>query len=98
MTKNNLKKIDLSKALSNKIGFSTHLSKKIVDDLIDILKSTIFEKKILNLKGLGTFKIIFKNARKGRNPKTKKTYLINERNVVIFKASNNLTLKVNKNE
>ena len=68
MTKNNLKKIDLSKALSNKIGFSTHLS-KIVDDLIGILKSTIFE-KILN-PGLGTFKIVLKR-KKGRNPKTKK--------------------------
>ncbi len=98
MTRNNLKKIDLSKALTNKIGFSTHLSKKIVDDLIDILISTIFEKKILNLKGLGTFKIVFKNERKGRNPKTKKTYLINKRNVVIFKASKNLILKVNKSE
>ena len=98
MIRNNLKKIDLSKELSNKIGFSTQLSKKIVDDLINILKSTILKKKILNLKGIGSFKLIYKNERMGRNPKTKKKYLISERNVVSYKASKNLALKVNKNE
>ena len=86
MKKNNIKKIDLSKKLSEKKGFSILLSKKIINDLIDVLSTTI-KNNNLNIKNLGTFKVRNKNERIGRNPKTKETKIISSRDVVLFKPS-----------
>ena len=55
MIKNNLKKIDISKILSKKKGFSLPLSKKLTQDLINILILMIKNGK-LNIKNLGSFK------------------------------------------
>ena len=52
MSQNNLKKIDLIKNLSLKTGLSKNLSKKIVDDLINIIIKNIKSGK-LNLKNIG---------------------------------------------
>jgi integration host factor subunit alpha len=92
---NNLKKLDLASHLSIKTGFSHNLSKKIINDLIDILKISIKEGNF-NLKNVGSFKIVHKNERIGRNPKTKKEYLITSRKSVIFTTSKNILERLNK--
>ena len=86
MKRNNLKKIEISKNLSKKMGFSILFSKKVIDDLLNVLIISIKENN-LNLKNLGVFKIIKKNERIGRNPKTKEEKIISSRNVVLFKPS-----------
>ena len=86
MKRNNLKKIEISKNLSKKMGFSILFSKKVIDDLLNVLIISIKENN-LNLKNLGVFKIIKKNERIGRNPKTKEDYTISARKTLIFKAS-----------
>ena len=95
MSNNNLKRIDLAKSLSKKKGFSKLLSKELIDYLISILIINI-KKKNLNLKNIGTFKIIHKNERIGRNPKTKKIYTISSRKSISFLASKKLTKLINK--
>ncbi len=95
MSNNNLKRIDLAKSLSKKKGFSKLLSKELIDSLISILIINI-KKKNLNLKNIGTFKIIHKNERIGRNPKTKKIYTISSRKSISFLASKKLTKLINK--
>ena len=95
MSNNNLKRIDLAKSLSKKKGFSKLLSKELIDSLISILIINI-KKKNLNLKNIGTFKIIHKNERIGRNPKTKKIYTISSRKSISFSASKKLTKLINK--
>ena len=94
MINKNLTKIDISKNLSKKRGYSVNFSKKIVDDLITILITQLKEKN-LTIKNLGTFKLIPKNQRIGRNPKTKEKFIINKRKSISFIASKNLlkTLK-----
>ncbi len=98
MIKNNFKKEDLSKKLSNKIGYSSLFSKKIINDVIDTLISIIKNKRVLILKDVGSFKVIFKKERSGRNPKTKEIYAISERNVISFKASKDLLTNLNKDD
>tara|TARA_B110000027_G_scaffold125128_1_gene142281 strand:- start:407 stop:694 length:288 start_codon:yes stop_codon:yes gene_type:complete len=93
--KNNIKKIDLSKKLSEKKGFSILLSKKIINDLIDVLSTTI-KNNNLNIKNLGTFKVRNKNERIGRNPKTKENFTISSRKSISFIASNKILRMVNK--
>ncbi len=94
MTKHNLKKEDLSLDLSKKIGLSHLYSKKIIDDLLDVLSQCIKEDN-LNLKNLGSFKLIKKDDRIGRNPKTMEEHIIKSRKSLSFKASKNLLNKIN---
>ena len=95
MTNINLKKKDIVKDLSKKIGFSSNYSKKIIDDLIDIILINI-KTGNFNLKDIGTFKIISKKERLGRNPKTKEEYIISKRKSVTFTPSKILLNLVNK--
>jgi len=92
---NNLKKIDLIKNLSLKTGLSKNLSKKIVDDLINIIIKNIKSGK-LNLKNIGLIKTINKKERVGRNPKTKEEFKISARKVTSYTPSKSITAILDK--
>ena len=91
---NNNKKI-LSKKIYNEIGISQAYNEIITNDLISILKEIIKDGK-LNIKNFGTFKILNKKERIGRNPKTKKIYTIEARKSISFKTSQKMNDKINK--
>ena len=94
MIKNNIRKIDIIKNLSSQTGFSLSFSKKIINDLIDIISYEI-KKNTLNLKNIGSFKIVEKKERVGRNPKTKEKFLISARRSIIFTPSKKMSENVN---
>ena len=94
MTRNNFKKKDFAKEINNRVGLSLNLSKKIIDDLIIIFSQNI-KKNNLKLKNIGSFKILNKSERIGRNPKTGEDYIIKKRKSVSFITSENLTKKIN---
>ena len=91
MVRNNLTKKDLIKNLSINKGYSNLLSKKLINDLIKIIKE-----KELNIKNIGTFKVVEKKERLGRNPKTKINFKITARKIIRFIASKKLIESVNK--
>ena len=95
MFKKNLKKIDLAKRLSNKTGYSVNFSKKLINDLVEIIVLNI-KKENLTLKNIGSFKKKNKNQRIGRNPKTKEEFIINSRKSISFTSSSKLLIKLNK--
>ena len=95
MTKKNITKKEITKILSEKIGLSSLYSKKIVNDLIQIIIKQIKNNNLI-LKNIGTFKIINKNERIGRNPKTKEQFLIKKRKSISFISSKNLTKIINQ--
>ena len=86
MSVKNYNKLDISKNLSKKKGFSLLFSKKIVDELIDVIKESLIDKNI-NLKNLGNFKLIQKKERIGRNPKTMEKFKILPRKSISFIAA-----------
>ena len=86
-------KDNIIKNLSLKTGFSNRFSKKIIDDLIDILIKNIKSGK-LNLKNIGSFELMDKNSRVGRNPKTKEEFIISARKSVKFKSSKKILKKI----
>ena len=90
----NFKKKNFSEILRRKKGFSLMYSEKLINDLIEIIIQEI-KKNNLNLKNIGSFKIVNKKSRIGRNPKTKETFEITPRKVVSFTPSKNLIKKVN---
>ncbi len=97
MKNTNFTKKDICIDIKEKTGFSYSYSSKIINDLINILTNKI-TKNNLNLKNIGTFKLIKKKSRVGRNPKTKKKHIISERNSVSFTASENILKMLNQNK
>ena len=94
MKKNNLTKIDIAKELSKKTGYSLELSKILINNLLIVLISAIRKNK-LNLKNIGTFRLINKSERIGRNPITKENFVITSRKSISFIASKKLLSVVN---
>ena len=95
MLKKDFKKIDLVKDLSLKTGYSQSYSKKIVDDLISIFVQNI-KSGNLNLKNIGSFKLLNKKERIGRNPKTKEEFIITSRKSLSFTSSKKIIDNLNK--
>ena len=94
MKKNNLTKIDIAKELSKKTGYSLELSKILINSLLIVLISSIKKNK-LNLKNIGTFRLINKSERIGRNPTTKENFVITSRKSISFITSKKLLSVVN---
>ena len=94
MTTNKFKRADLVKNLVKKKGFSLRLSKEIVDSIIDELIFTIKNDNLI-LKNIGSFKILKKKERIGRNPRTQEKYLISSRNSISFTTSKKLIKLLN---
>ena len=94
MKRDNFKKKDLSEYLSKIKGFSNTYSKKISENIINSL-TEIIKDGTFNLKNIGTFKIIQKKERIGRNPKTKENYIIKARKSITFKVSKKLLKLIN---
>ena len=97
MNQNNLTKKELIKNLSKKTGFSLLYSKKLVNDFFEALIQNIINNNF-NLKNIGTFKVINKKERIGRNPKTKELYTVNSRKSLSFIASNKLLDMLNNHK
>ena len=95
MTRKNITKIEISKILSRRTGLSLLYSKKILNDLIQIITKQVKDNNLI-LKNIGTFRIISKNERIGRNPKTKEEFLIKKRKSISFISSKDLTKIINQ--
>ena len=93
--KQNLGKREIITRLTSAIGFSSKNVQKITEDIIEIIISNLVYNKKINLKNLGTFNVVFKNEREGRNPKTKEKFIITSRNTIKFKVSETLKKKIN---
>ena len=93
--KTSLKKIELSKSLSNNTGYSLKFSQKLINNLLESFNINI-KNGYLIIKKLGTFKVVSKKERIGRNPKTKETFVINSRKSISFISSKKLTKKLNE--
>ena len=80
------------------IGFSKKLSETLLEDILQIILKNIIKHKKVKISKFGTFILRKKKQRIGRNPKTKEIKLIEERNVILFKASKELKSYINKND
>ena len=90
MFKKNLTKNDLVNKLSASTGYSKIFSDKLVSDLVEIIIQNIKSGNFY-LKNVGSFKLIFKKQRIGRNPKTKEEFIISPRKQISFTPSKKIT-------
>ena len=71
MTKKNFTRKDLSNSIFKELGFSKNFSSTIVDDFFEILILHLVKFRKIKISSFGTFQVINKKERIGRNPKTK---------------------------
>ena len=87
MVNNNFTRKDLSNKIHKNVGFSKNLSLKIVDDFFESIILAIIKSNKIKISSFGTFSILNKKERMGRNPKTGVQAKIFSRKVVKFKPS-----------
>tara|TARA_B100001248_G_C27364542_1_gene448248 strand:+ start:846 stop:1139 length:294 start_codon:yes stop_codon:yes gene_type:complete len=93
----NYKKIDIAKKISNKTGYPLSFTKKIVSYLTESLIDCIKNDSLI-IKNIGSFTIIQKKERIGRNPKTNENFIITQRKSISFHPSKNILKKLNASE
>tara|TARA_Y100000591_G_scaffold144699_1_gene124339 strand:- start:94 stop:387 length:294 start_codon:yes stop_codon:yes gene_type:complete len=91
----NLTKKEIINSIYMQLGFSKKLIENILEDMFEILLSTLKNKGKVKISNFGTFILRYKKSRIGRNPKTKKEAVISERNVILFKPSKFLKNRIN---
>ena len=94
----NLTKKDLVNAVYMQVGFSKHISEKLIEEFFSIIIQNFIDKKNVKISKFGSFSIRSKNSRIGRNPKTKEKKEISKRVVVLFKPSKELKELLNKTQ
>ncbi len=94
----NLTKKEIINSIYMQIGFSKKISETLLEDIFQILIKNIISEKKVKISKFGTFVLRKKNKRIGRNPKTKEEKIISERNVILFKPSNELKKYINKDD
>lgn len=87
-------RMDLANALRNRFGLTASDSYKMIDIIFDEITESLVNGKEVKITGLGTFKILSKSARIGRNPKTGVPAVISARRVASFRPSENFRKKV----
>ena len=98
MIRSNLTKKDLINSVYMQIGFSKNVSENLIDDFLYTIIDNLKKEKKLKLSKFGTFSVRSKKSRIGRNPKTKEQKTISNREVVLFKASNEFKDLVNSKD
>ena len=87
MVKKNFTRKDLSNKIYRDLGFSKNYSTTVIDNFFETLIQGLLKSSKIKISSFGTFKVINKRERIGRNPKTKEKAIIAPRKVVTFKPS-----------
>ncbi len=96
MVKKNFTRKNLSNKIYKNLGFSQNYSSEIVDDFFMFLINELIKSNKVKISSFGTFRVLNKKERIGRNPKTKVEAKITSRKVVKFKPSLIIKEKLNR--
>ena len=96
MLKKNFTRKNLSINVHQNLGFSKNISSFLIDDFFESLVSELIKFNKIKISSFGTFQVIDKKERIGRNPKTKVEVKIVARKVVKFKPSISIKEKLNR--
>ncbi|GAO97635.1 integration host factor subunit alpha [Caedimonas varicaedens] len=84
----------LAEHISEEMGLSFSKALPLIDLLFDQMIEGIVRDERLTLPHFGTFRVLSKKERLGRNPRTKKVATISARKRVSFKASQKVKLSL----
>lgn len=88
-------KADIVEIVADKCGISKKDSIEMVESVFSILKNTLEGGEDIKISGFGKFEVKSKHARKGRNPQTGDSIVIEARKILTFKPSTILKTTIN---
>lgn len=81
---------ELVSSVAQSAGITNAQAKSAVDSVFDEIVKSLKKKKDVVIVGFGTFSVVKRKARTGRNPKTGETIKIKAQNSPKFKAGKSL--------
>jgi len=92
---NKITKAEIVDAIYEKIKVERKVVREIVDLFIDEVKSALISRKVIELRGFGTFEIkIRKGREKARNPKTGEILSVGSHGIAAFRSGKELRQEV----
>lgn len=88
---------DLAEAVYRRLGLSRTESASMVEMVLQEICDTIIRGESVKLSSFGSFVVREKGLRVGRNPKTGREVPIPPRRVTVFKPSNIMKQRINRN-
>ena len=85
-----MNKTELIAAVAAKTGLTKKEAEKVVNATIDTITESLVQGDKVNVSGFGIFEVKAREARVGRNPRTKETIQIPATKLPAFKASKTL--------
>ena len=87
MLKKSFTRKNLISKVHQKIGFSKNFSSNLIDNFFEVFVTELIKNSKIKISSFGTFQVLNKKRRIGRNPKNKIEAIISARKVVKFKPS-----------
>ena len=92
---NKITKAEIVDAIYERIKVERKVVRDIVDLFIEELKSALISRKVIELRGFGTFEIkIRKGREKARNPKTGEILSVSSHGIASFRSGKELKQEV----
>lgn len=89
-------RIDFANRLRERFGLTTTDAYKMVDLIFDEIEQSLINGEEVKFAGFGSFKILQKSERVGRNPKTGEPAVISARRVATFRPCTDFRKRVAK--
>jgi nucleoid DNA-binding protein len=90
-----MNKSEFVDSLAKKLSFSKQESERVVEAVLETLRSALVNGEKVDLRGLGSFKVKENKARQGRNPQTGEPMLIKAKRSAAFRPGKELTELLN---
>jgi integration host factor subunit alpha len=90
-----LTKDDIIRVLAKENGYHLNQSVELVETLLELIKAKLASGEDVLISGFGKFCVRKKKERRGRNPATGESMMMEARRVVTFKCSGKLRRKIN---
>lgn len=87
-----MRKSEVISRISEITGLSKKASEDAINAYIDVIKDELQQSNEFQVYGLGTFRIVHKQARKARNIRTGEQIEVPAKNYLKFRASKSLEL------
>ena len=91
-----MNKTELIAAVAEKVGMTKKDTERVINAAIETVEASLVKNEKVSLSGFGIFEVKAREARVGRNPRTKETIQIPATRLPAFKASKALKDTVSK--
>ena len=85
-----MNKAELVEEVAGKVGLTKKVSREVIDAIVSAIIDSLAREERVTLVGFGTFQVMERKARTGRNPQTGQTIQIPAKKVPKFKPGKGL--------